>query len=157
MCLNSSCLPYDRDRIRRTIERHSVNKHLRIGYKLFTTDGEQLFLAYQSNNQPLKKKRWLHEKQFRNEYTKNTIIDSQLRPYRVGFHIFIDPKDASSFAYHWWNSIARHMNNGIRVCKLYFDDVTRYGLQSGRVVVVAKKIYIPEHYYIETVKQGYGN
>jgi hypothetical protein len=152
MCLTSCFDEKVRKKIARNIERHPRHKYLKIGYKIFTTDGMEFYLPYMHYNNELKQKRWLNEKEFRLNPEEKTIKATNLTRYRTGFHLFLRQNDAKDFAKTWWYAIKRFRQNGVFICRVYFDKVTRYGRQESYSVIVAKKIYIPENCVIEKVQ-----
>jgi|WetSurSiteA1Bulk_404760.scaffolds.fasta_scaffold00918_4 hypothetical protein len=151
MCLTSCFDEKVRKKIERKIERHPRHKYLKIGYKIFTTDGEEFYLPYTQYDDVIKQKRWLNEKEFRLNPKEKTIRATNLTQYRTGFHLFLRQDDAKTFAKVWWYAIKRFRENGAFICRVYFDEVTRYGRQESRTVVVAKKIYIPKKCVMDKV------
>ena len=134
-----------------------------VGYKLFIKEPQglcgissirtpkKLYSLLYSNNKALETNTWLNEKDYRiNFRKKDKIITNNQEAYPVGWHIFLNRKDAEyDIREHEWNVIIRKVRfknvvaTGIE--KAYNkEDSEEYKKENTREyeIVVAKDMFI---------------
>lgn len=104
------------------------------GFKTFTVVHGHLYGDCQTEDVRRPRRRWLHEKDFRNLVSgkRNAFLFcEQNRKYRRGFHIFTEELAAKG-----WSSGTQEVH------RVKCRDGVAWGLQTGNQVVVAQGIFI---------------
>jgi len=126
------------------------------GYKIFFQLHGKLYGEYVSNEQVRPKRRWLHEKDYRDSYWEDIMFlrDRGFHKYLMGFHVYHSLKDAKARLRRKMTYPYEARRGSYEIWKVKIKEPTCNGVQNYRLhmggemvrqnVTVCKQIFIEE-------------